>query len=93
MSYFDGKEFKKGRFLLLQYLFSGKAHAVVSNPHGNSNTGKQFHRSKPGVLDSIKHKVQTNLAPAVVYDEVFQVQEAGGLVNVRSLSSVPGDRK
>ena len=91
LSYFDGKEFRKGRFILLQYLFSGKPHAVVAKPHGKSKTEKEFHRSKPGMLDSIKCKVQTNSAPAVVYDEVFE--EAGGLVNVRSLSSLPRNRK
>lgn len=91
LSYFDGKEFKKGRFILLQYVFSGKPHAVVAKPHGNSKTENKFYCSKPGVLESIRDKVKTKLAPAVIYDEVFE--EAGGLVNVPSLSSVPRDRK
>lgn len=86
LSYFDGNEFKKGRFILLQYVFSGKPYAIVAKPHGNSKSGKLYYRSKSGVLDSIKDKVQTNAAPAVVYDKVFE--EAGGLVNVRSISSV-----
>ena len=62
-----------------------------SQIHMETPIQEKFHRSKPGELDSIKHKVQTNLAPAVVYDQVFQ--EAGVLVNLRSLSSVPRDRK
>lgn len=84
LNYCDGKEFQKGRYILLQYLFSGKPHAVIGKPHGSSKSQKEYHRTKPGVLNSIKEKVVANSVPSVIYDQVFE--EVGGLINVRSVT-------
>lgn len=88
---YDGYGFTPERFLLLQYSFNGKPHAITSQPHGNSKSGKAFACTKPGVLESIKGKVKGPAPPSQVYDEVFE--EAGGLLNVCSLSDVPRNRK
>ena len=87
----DGNDFTPGRFILLQYSFSGKPHAITSRPHGNSKSEKGYSRSKPGVMESIKEKVKASAPPSQVYDGVFE--EAGGLLNVCSISDVPRNRK
>ena len=64
---------------------------ITTKPHGNSKSGKAFTRTKPGVLENIEGKVKGSAPPSQVYDEVFE--EAGGLLNVCSLSDVPRNRK
>ena len=72
---YSGHSFTPERFVLLQYSFSGKPHAITTKPHGNSKSEKAFTRTKPGVLESIKGKVKGSAPPFKVYDEVFE--EAG----------------
>ena len=88
---YSGHSFTPERFVLLQYSFSGKPHAITTKPHGNSKSEKAFTRTKPGVLESIKGKVKGSAPPSKVYDEVFE--EAGGLLKVCSVSDVPRNRK
>ena len=75
----------------MQYIFSGKPHAVVAKPHGNSRSAKPYHRSQPGVIGSIKNQVKTHAGPSAVYDNVFE--EASVLLDLRSVSSVPRNQK
>ena len=72
---YSGHSFTPERFVLLHYSFSGKPHAIMTKPHGNSKSEKAFTRTKPGVLESIKGKVKGSAPPFKVYDEVFE--EAG----------------
>ncbi|KAL9973133.1 hypothetical protein ACROYT_G019550 [Oculina patagonica] len=88
---YDGQNFTPEKFILLQYSFIGKPHAITGQAHGNSKSGKAFTRTKPGVLESIKGKVKASAPPSQVYDEVFE--EAGGLLNVCSISDIPRNRK
>ena len=76
--------FMRKQFVLLQYSFCGKPHAITTKPHDNYKSGKAFIRTKPGVFKSIK--VKGSAPPSQVYDEVFE--EAGGLLNVCSLSDL-----
>ena len=53
MPRYDGQSFKADRFILLQYSFTGKAHAITGKAHDNSKSEKVFTRTKAGALKSI----------------------------------------
>ncbi|CAH3128963.1 unnamed protein product, partial [Pocillopora meandrina] len=96
---YSGHSFTPERFVLLQYSFSGKPHAMTTKPHGNSKSEKAFTRTKPGVLESIKGKVKGSAPPSKVYDEVqdelydltLKSKEGGetGKVYIRRLQVAP----
>lgn len=88
---YDGQSFKPDRFILLQYSFTGKPHAITGKAHGNSMSGKAFTCTKLGVLNNIKTKVKSFAPPSQVYEEVLK--EAGGLLKICSISDIPRNRK
>ena len=81
---------KRGRYVLVQYLFDYEEHPVISKPHGNSKSTKGFARSEASTLQKIKAKTQIK-GPSQVYDEVFE--EAGGMLTFESLGDIPKSRK
>ena len=83
--------FTPEQFVLFQYSFCGKPHAITTKPHRNSKSGKAFTPTNLGVLESIKEKVKGSAPLSQAYDEVFE--EARDLLNVCSLSDVPRNRK
>ena len=75
---------------IVQYLFSGEEHDVKVAPHGNSNRGESYQRTKPSVLKKLKKAASESTAKRALS---FVTSEVGGVIEASSASSLPRGRQ
>lgn len=77
----------------VQYAYNGEEGKVVGKPHQNSRKRKapRYTRTKPSVVAKIDKKLSSSMGPK---EAVYQsTQEAGGVINVDSMSDFPRGRE
>lgn len=77
---------------IVQYsFFDGEVVPVKIEPHGNAKKSKRPHfRTQHSTLTEIKETV-SKLSPTAAIKHVYD--EAGGIINAKSLSEIPRDRR
>ena len=79
-------------FVLVQYIFEGREHAISSDPHKNSKKGEGgFFRTKSSVLQKLKSEVKSKMSMAGIYDKAFE--DAGGVLNFQARGDLPRNIK
>ena len=87
-SYLD-KDKVRSRHCLVCYGFEKEAHPILPRPHGNSKGKQPYTRTQKSTIEKIKGRscLSTKDVMAAVTEEV------GGLVNARSMGSLPKSRE
>ena len=75
---------------LVQYIFYGSPHPIISKPHGNSKQQRPFVRTAPSTLQKLKVCSTTTTAKRAIFSVT---EEKGGVVNSKAVGDLPRNRK
>ena len=88
--YFLDPNGNKTNLALVQYVFIGSPHPIISKPHGNSKETKPFLRTTPSTLDKLKICNKSETAKQAIQSVTNDV---GGICNAEAVGDLPRNRK